>query len=336
MDALLAHKIPRTFELHGAVFHSLGSMGSVSICGLPERFTSTLTAGSEGYSCVSGERPVGRRDQQGRSGACAKFDPLTQSGGLSMSGTIGVLQARMTSTRFPGKVLADLQGQPMIARQLERLARSVQLEGLVVATSVDSSDDKLADFVGSLGVEVFRGDLSDVLARFIGVAHSLKPDVIVRLTADCPLASPAIIDRVISEFRANDVDYASNTLNPTFPDGIDVEVVKTSALEWIFKNSSDPHEREHVTLGVYRRPEDFKLLSVRDSVDHSDLRWTVDEEADLDFVRWVYSELYEANTQFEYQDILELIARNPAKSRTSADAVRNAALAGLDTGAMDV
>jgi spore coat polysaccharide biosynthesis protein SpsF len=242
----------------------------------------------------------------------------------------------MTSSRFPGKVLAGLNGRPMIARQLERLARSTQLEGLVVATSVDDSDDELADFVGSLGVEIFRGDLNDVLGRFVGVAERWNPEVIVRLTADCPLASPSVIDRVVSEFFANEVDYASNTLNPTFPDGIDVEVVKSSALTWVNENSTDADEREHVTLGVYRRPEDFRLLSVRDSVDHSSLRWTVDEAADLEFVRWVYCELYEANPGFEYQDILDLIARNPTKSRTSADAVRNAALAGLDTGAMDV
>lgn len=252
-----------------------------------------------------------------------------------MAGTIGVLQARMTSSRLPGKVLTDLHGQPMIARQLERLARSTFLDELVVATSVDASDDHLAEYVSSLGVEVFRGDLDDVLGRFIGVADSLDPDVIVRLTADCPLASPRVIDRVISEFRDNDVDYASNTLNPTYPDGIDVEVVKTSALRWVSENSADPHEREHVTLGVYRRPEMFKLLSVRDDADHSDLRWTVDEPADLDFVRWVYSELYDENPQFEYADILDLVARNPVMSRTTADAIRNAALVGLDTGAMD-
>ena len=254
-----------------------------------------------------------------------------------MAGTIGVLQARMTSSRLPGKVLTDLHGQPMIARQLERLARSSLVEGLVVATSLDASDDHLADYVSSLGVEVFRGDLDDVLGRFIGVADSLEPDVIVRLTADCPLASPMVIDRVISEFRENDVDYASNTLNPTFPDGIDidVEVVKTSALNWVYENSTDPHEREHVTLGVYRRPEMFKLLCVRDDADGSNLRWTVDEPADLDFVRWVYSELYDGNPQFEYPDILDLVARNPGMSRTIADATRNAALVGLDTGAMD-
>jgi spore coat polysaccharide biosynthesis protein SpsF len=157
----------------------------------------------------------------------------------------------------------------------------------------------------------------------------------VRLTADCPLTSPEIIDRVVSDFHANNVDYASNTLNPTFPDGIDVEVVRTSALVWVNENSVDADEREHVTLGVYRRPEDFTLLSIRDSTDHSELRWTVDEDADLDFVRWVYSELYDLNPRFEYGDILELICRHPEKSRTSADAIRNAALIGLDTGAME-
>jgi spore coat polysaccharide biosynthesis protein SpsF len=241
----------------------------------------------------------------------------------------------MTSSRFPGKVLADLHGKPMIARQLARLARLTQIERLVVATSVDASDDRLVELVSSLGVEVFRGDLNDVLGRFVAVADRWNPEVIVRLTADCPLASPTVIDRVISDFCATDVDYASNTLNPSFPDGLDVEVVKTSALSWMNENSTDADEREHVTLGVYRRPEVFKLLSVRGDADHSDLRWTVDEQDDLDFVRWVYSELYDLNPEFEYQDILDLISRHPGKSRTSADAIRNAALIGLDTGAMD-
>lgn len=248
---------------------------------------------------------------------------------------LGVLQARTGSTRLPGKVLADLHGKPMIVRQLERLARSAQLERLVVATTVHANDDELASVVSSLGVEVFRGDADDVLGRFIGVADKWNPEVIVRLTADCPLASPEIIDRVISDFLASDVDYASNTLNPTFPDGIDVEVVRTCALAWVNENSKDANEREHVTLGVYRRPEEFKLLSIRDSADHSKLRWTVDESADLDFVRWVYAELHDLNPLFEYGDILDLIARHPMKSRTSKDAARNAALLGLDTGAMN-
>lgn len=249
---------------------------------------------------------------------------------------LGVLQARMQSSRLPGKVLAQVQGMPMIAHQLERISRSQRLDGLVVATSIEIEDDGLADVVRSLGIEVFRGDLNDVLNRFMSVADKLNPHAIVRLTADCPLASPTVIDRVISEFEASDVDYASNTLSPTYPDGLDVEVVKTSALRWVSQNSTDPHEREHVTLGVYRHPERFRLRSVRDNADHSDLRWTVDEPADMDFVRWVYSEIYDGNPQFDYPDILDLIAKNPRMSRTSADSIRNAALAGLDTGAMDV
>lgn len=224
----------------------------------------------------------------------------------------------------------------MILRQLERLARVTQVDDLVVATSVDPSDDQLADIVGSLGVEVFRGELDDVLARFVGLADSFNPDVIVRLTADCPLASPAVIDRVIREFQANDVDYASNTLNPTFPDGLDVEVVKASALRWVCQNSKDPHEREHVTLGVYRRPEVFKLLSIRDEADHSELRWTVDVQADLDFVREVYAELYDVDSCFEYEEILRIVMSNQGMNRNSAHGIRNAALMGLDTGAMDI
>lgn len=251
-----------------------------------------------------------------------------------MTGILGVLQARMSSSRLPGKVLAPIEGAPMIIRQLERIRRSRLIEKVVVATSNDSSDDVLVSFLESRDIECFRGELSDVLARYMGVLQELDPRVVVRLTADCPLTSASVIDQVISQFLAADVDYASNTLSPTYPDGLDVEVMRTNALRWLHDHSIDNFEREHVTLGIYRRPEKFKLLNVSDSRDNSELRWTVDEPADLEFVRWVYSELYETNPQFEYEDILSLLESEPDKKRTNAHAARNAALDGLEIGAM--
>lgn len=247
---------------------------------------------------------------------------------------LGVLQARMTSTRLPGKVLEPIEGAPMIGRQIERLRRASSLDGLVLATSVDPSDDPLVAYLESIDVPVVRGSLDDVLGRFIAVLDEHSPEVVVRLTADCPLASPVVVDRVVGEFTASEADYVSNTLKPSFPDGVDVEVVRSDALRWVAENSADPHEHEHVTLGVYRRPDRFRCLNVAGNVDLSDLRWTVDNADDLAFVREVYSELWPTNPKFEVADVLELLERRPALSRTSEDSARNAALDGLDTGAM--
>ncbi len=240
----------------------------------------------------------------------------------------------MTSSRLPGKVLEPILGVPMIGRQIERLRRASSLEGLVVATSVDPSDDELAGYLASIDVPVVRGSLDDVLGRFISVIDEYAPDTVVRLTADCPLTSPFVIDRVVGEFTRMDADYVSNTLEPTWPDGVDVEVVRASALRWVAANSDDPHEHEHVTLGVYRRPEQFRCLNVAGDIDLSALRWTVDNADDLAFVRAIYAELLPGHPEFDVPDVLELLRREPALSRTSADAARNAALDGLDTGAM--
>ena len=246
---------------------------------------------------------------------------------------LGILQARMTSSRLPGKVMEPIEGMPMIGRQIERLRRSELVDGLVVATSVDPSDDALVDYLATLEVPVVRGSLHDVLGRFIAVLDEFSPDVVVRLTADCPLASPAVVDRVVAAFGP-EVDYVSNTLTPTWPDGVDVEVVRSDALRWVAAHSEDPHEHEHVTLGVYRRPKQFRCANVEGDVDLSSLRWTVDNAEDLAFVQAVYGELLPSLPAFDVADVLDLLERRPQLSRTSSDAARNAALEGLDTGVM--
>ena len=247
--------------------------------------------------------------------------------------TLGILQARMTSSRLPGKVLAPILEVPMIGRQIERLRRAALLDGLVVATSTSHSDDVLVSYLSELDVPVVRGPLDDVLGRFALVSEEYSPDVVVRLTADCPLASPTLIDRVIGTFAASNLDYASNRLTSTYPDGLDVEVVRASVLTWAAANLTDPPEREHVTLGIYRRPELFALGNVGCDEDLSQLRWTVDTSDDLAFVRAVYGHLYAANPAFDFEDILELLRVKPELSRTMMDAERNAVPIGLDTGA---
>lgn len=247
---------------------------------------------------------------------------------------MAVLQARMSSTRLPGKVMRPLLGEPMLGRQIERIRRAQRVDSLVVATSTDPADDVIAEYVAGLGLPVIRGPLDDVLARFIQVIDELEPDVVVRLTADCPLTSPRVIDAVIEQFLSADADYCSNTLEPTYPDGLDVEVVRPSALRAVAAVSADVAEHEHVTLGVYRRPEQFVLSSVTSERDLSQLRWTVDTPEDFAFVEQVYDALYEQDPQFDVDEILHLLEEHPALARTSADEVRNAALIGLDTGAM--
>jgi len=249
---------------------------------------------------------------------------------------LAIVQARTTSSRLPGKVLKELQGAPMIMRQLERVSRSVALDDIVVATSEQADDDELARLVQSGHIPVVRGPLEDVLGRFLQAIDEYRPDVVVRVTADCPLISPSVIDLVVERFHAGEADYVSNTMDPTFPDGLDVEAVTPQALRLVHESSSDHHEREHVTLGVYRRDDRFTIENVRDpsGVDHSDLRWTVDTPEDFAFVEAVYASLYPQNPSFDYHDVLALLERQPELSRTSADSTRNSALDGLDTGAM--
>jgi spore coat polysaccharide biosynthesis protein SpsF len=249
--------------------------------------------------------------------------------------TLGILQARMTSSRLPGKVLAPIVGTPMIGLQIERLRRAALLDGLVIATSTDASDDALVAYLETLDVPVVRGPLDDVLDRFSLAIDAYHPDVVVRLTADCPLASPTVIDGIVAAFHDSGADYVSNTLQPTYPDGLDTEVVRASVLTWAAANLTDPPEREHVTLGVYRRPEQFDVRNVEHDEDLSGLRWTVDTAEDLEFVRRVYEKLYRENPAFELDDVLELLAQEPSLGRTTMDGERNAALNGLDTGAMN-
>lgn len=241
----------------------------------------------------------------------------------------------MTSSRFPGKVLTPLLGEPMVIRQLERISRATTISDIVVATSTDRTDDELALRLEGWGVTVVRGSLDDVLGRFITVLDAYQPSTVVRLTADCPLASPAVIDMVVTSFGQSGADYTSNTMTPTFPDGLDVEVVRAEALRRVAGMSSDPAEREHVTLGVYRRPDLFSIENVTGPDDLSELRWTVDTRADFDFVKGVYQELWPANPEFDVAEILGYLERHPERRRTTADDVRNAALRGLDTGVMN-
>lgn len=248
--------------------------------------------------------------------------------------TLAIVQARMSSTRMPGKVLAPLAGEPAILRQLQRIQRATTLERIVVATSTDPSDDELVAVLHEVDIDVVRGSLDDVLARFIEAMDAHPSQAVVRLTADCPLTSPWVIDQVVDHFWATGADYASNTMQPTYPDGLDVEVVQAAVLREVAAEATDPPEREHVTLGVYRRHGRYRIVNVAGETDLSYLRWTVDTPEDYAFVSQVYDALHPTNPQFDVDEILNYLAQHPERSRTTQDAERNAALKGVSTGAM--
>lgn len=223
---------------------------------------------------------------------------------------VAILQARMTSTRLPGKVMKPILGMPMIGRHIERLNRCESLDRIVVATSRDPSDDGLAAYCESLGVRIFRGPLDDVLSRFAGAAIANGAGHVVRLTADCPLADPGVIDACVWRHVETGADYTSNTIERSYPDGLDVEVMTVAALKTMQAEAKDPYEREHVTPFLYRHPERFRIAQLVQSAQRSDRRWTVDTPEDFEFVSRVFYMLYPTNPRFGQADIEALsIAR---------------------------
>ena len=229
----------------------------------------------------------------------------------------------MSSSRLPGKTLEPVLGQPMIRRQIERIRDAKRIDRLVVATSTDASDDRLAQVCRTEGIECARGSLADVLDRFYQVALSLSPANVIRLTGDCPLTDPEVLDAVIAFHLDNGFDYSSNTLEPTFPDGLDVEVMRFECLEHAWREARLPSEREHVTPYLYNHRERFRVGSYRGARNFSHMRWTVDEPEDLEFVRRIYAALHPANPSFRMRDVLALLEREPVLAAINSRFERN-------------
>jgi spore coat polysaccharide biosynthesis protein SpsF len=211
----------------------------------------------------------------------------------------------MSSNRFPGKVLTEINGRPMIFWQVKRISNSKRIDKVVVATSTDSSDDVLAEKLKTEGIAVHRGNLLDVHSRFIEVANEYPEfNIIVRLTADCPLVMPEVIDKMSDAFSKLNIDYLSNVDPATFPDGLDVEIFRRSTLVTLNEYVLDSKEREHVTLGIRNRPTRYKIMNFSQSLDLSLKRWTVDYPADIDFVKQVYSLFRGREDSFSYLELL--------------------------------
>lgn len=221
-----------------------------------------------------------------------------------MAKVVAIVQARMGSTRLPGKVMSDVGGTPMIGRLIERLSRARHIDQIVVATSEEPANIPLVDYVSTLGISTWSGSETDVLERFLGAARSASADLIVRITGDCPLVDPILVDAVIEAFRSGSFDYVSNIEPATFPDGLDIEVFSFAALDQAARETDKPYDHEHVTPYLRTAPG-FRRYCLTNDVDLSHLRWTVDEQADLDVVRSVFA-AKAPDIHFGWREVLAL------------------------------
>lgn len=239
--------------------------------------------------------------------------------------TVCIVQARMSSTRLPGKVLLPLAGREVLAHVLDRLDFCKTLDEVVVATSTDPSDDVLAQWCGSRGVPVFRGSLQDVLDRYYQCAKDNRATAVVRITADCPALDPTLVDEVVRGFHADGYDLFY--LGGEFPDGLDCEVFAFAALERAWREAVLPSEREHVGPYIMNHPEWFRLGSLQKFKGLAHHRWTLDEPRDLTFLQSVFERLQRSDGQpFRTQDLLDLLDREPALLQANEGIIRNEGL----------
>ena len=217
----------------------------------------------------------------------------------------------MSSTRLPGKVLLPLAGEPMLTRLVERLRRVQRADGIVIATTTNATDDPIAALCAQLGVSCHRGSEHDVLSRYADAARLHGADVVVRITSDCPLIDPALIDQVIATHEEGGSDYVSNMLPPTWPYGMAVEVFSAAALAQAHAEATQAAEREHVTPFIYWHPERYRLRNVASPVNLSQHRWTVDTPEDYELVSRLFDHLMPTHPHFTQADVLALLDHYP-------------------------
>lgn len=234
--------------------------------------------------------------------------------------TVIIVQARMSSTRLPGKVLIPVLGRPLLDHQVARLRRVREADDVCVATTTAAIDDAIVALCDRLGISWYRGPESDVLSRYAGAAERFQADVVVRVTADCPLIDPEVVDRVVRFYKdhAGEYDYVSNVLRRTYPRGMDTEVLSRAVLREADRMATSPEEREHVTLHLYSHPERYRLGNVAHSEDLSRHRWTVDTPEDLELVRRIIEALSPTRPLYSMQDVLGILAQYPEWSTLNA------------------
>ena len=240
-----------------------------------------------------------------------------------------IIQARMGSTRLPGKVMMDLCGYPVIEHVVNRLRKSKYIDKLIIATSIDSNNQPIIDFCKQNNIDYFVGSEDDVLDRYYQAAihNNLKDDdIIIRITSDCPLIDPFVVDKVIQKHVSENNDYTTNVLECTYPDGLDCEVFNFNVLKEAWINSNLSSQRENVTLYIRNNHDKFKIGNVKNDIDLPELRWTLDEKEDFLFINEVYKNLFNEDSFFSMEDILLLLDKNPELMNINSGFIRNEGL----------
>lgn len=226
---------------------------------------------------------------------------------------VSMIEARMRSSRLPGKILRPAVGKPMLELLIERLRRARRIDQIVVATTENPADDAIEQLARRLGVGCFRGSEEDVLDRVLQAAQSVAADILVETTGDCPLMDPEVVDHLVGIYLANKYDYVANVLKRTYPAGLDIQVFATAVLAKVASLTEDPADREHVSLYIYEHPERFKLHNVESALPEKywDLRLTLDTPEDYALIAAIYDALYPNNPAFRLSDVLQLFDRRP-------------------------
>lgn len=234
---------------------------------------------------------------------------------------LGVVQARMGSTRLPGKVLRPIRERPLIYHLVDRLDYSDLLDDIVFAIPASKENDVLFDWLSYRGLKIFRGSEKNVLQRFYNSAKKYNPELIVRICSDRPITDPWILDKVIQVHIDGKADYTSNNLKNTYPTGLDVEVFSLRSLKKAYNEATKDYEREHVTPFFYEHPQIFDLHNVEaeGKLNRPDLRLTVDREEDLKLIRKIYKELYHPGKVFSAEVVVDFLDENPQLQKINAD-----------------
>ncbi|MBF0205443.1 MAG: glycosyltransferase family protein [Oligoflexia bacterium] len=235
-----------------------------------------------------------------------------------------IIQARMSSTRLPNKVLLNLCGQPLLWHIVNRLKFSKKIDRIIIATTKNPRDDVIEQWCRDNCLDLYRGHENDVLSRYYEAATLYKVDTIVRITADDPLKDPEVVDDTITIFQTHNLDFCYNNNPATFPEGLDVEVFSWKALSIANEQASAPYEREHVTQYLFKKPELFKQKNYALKQNFSYLRWTLDEKEDFEMIQKIYGELYRKDRIFLFKDILTLLENNPEIEKINSFVKRSA------------
>ena len=236
---------------------------------------------------------------------------------------VAIIQARIGSTRLPAKILMDLEGKPVLQHIIERVKAS-KVDDIIVATTTNAEDDVVENFCKENSILIFRGDEQNVLMRFYECAKVHYADVIVRVTADDPFKDPNVINEVIDILTDRKYDYVSNTINPTFPEGIDIEVFTMKTLVKAYREAALHSEKEHVTPYIWKNIDIFNCYNLEYAENLSHLRWTLDTPNDFRFVQEIYKRLYSPGKLFYMNDILEVLRKEPQLSEINSGLFRNA------------